>query len=261
MVSRFSDSERAIESREFVALQLWETSALVALSKIMKPFPSFSLIATLAFTMLLGACSKNEPAPTPVGDAAKDLPLEYATDPVAVIKTSMGTIRAELYKDKAPKTVANFIQYAEKKHFDNTIFHRVMNDFMIQCGGFENQNGSFVEKATLPPIPNEAHNGLKNRRGTLGMARTGDPHSATSQFFINVVDNDSLDLGVAKDGYGYAVFGKVLSGLDVVDQIRNVPVESGRLTSRLPDGKLEPGSHQNVPVKAVIIESITLESK
>jgi cyclophilin family peptidyl-prolyl cis-trans isomerase len=229
----------------------------------MKPFPSFSLIASLAFTMLLGACSKNESAPTPVGDAAKDLPLEYPTDPVAVIKTNMGTIRAELFKDKAPKTVANFIQYVEKKHFDNTIFHRVIADFMIQGGGFENQNGSFVEKATLPPVVNEAHNGLKNRRGTLAMARTGDPHSATSQFFINVVDNNKLNLGDAEavSPDGYAVFGKVLSGLDVVEQIRQVPTESGRLTSRLPDGKLEPGSHPDVPVKAVIIESITLEAK
>lgn len=183
--------------------------------------------------------------------------MEDPKDPVVLIKTSMGDIRAELYAERAPKTVANFLSYVGKNHFDNTIFHRVMSTFMIQGGGFENQNGNFVEKATDPPIPNEAFNGLLNHRGTLAMARTNDPHSATSQFFINVVENESLNL--SPSNAGYAVFGKVLSGMEVVDQIRAVPVATSQLTSRTPSGQLQAGSNENVPVKAVIIQSITQE--
>lgn len=241
----------------FVALHLGETSAQVATS-IMKLPTSLSFIAPLAIAFLLGACQEKTAAPV---ETTSDAPVakDYPNDPVVAIKTNFGVIRAELFAEKAPKTVENFLKYVESKHFDNTIFHRVISDFMIQGGGFENQNGNFVEKATLPPVVNEAHNGIKNRRGTLAMARTTDPHSATSQFFINVGENEQLNLGATKDGNGYAVFGKVLSGLNIVDQIRNVPTETGRLTSRTPDGGLKPDSHKDVPVKAVIIESITLE--
>jgi cyclophilin family peptidyl-prolyl cis-trans isomerase len=215
-------------------------------------------VTTSALVVGLAACgSKESTVPAPSSTAAQ--PPEDPKDPIVVIKTSMGDIRAELFAEKAPKTVANFLSYVDKKHYDNTIFHRVMSDFMIQGGGFENQNGNFVEKATDPPVPNEAHNGLKNHRGTLAMARTSDPHSATSQFFINVVENGpTLDLSAQNPGY--AVFGKVLSGMDIVDQIRVVPVTTSQLTSRLPSGQLQPGPNENVPIKAVNILSITKES-
>jgi cyclophilin family peptidyl-prolyl cis-trans isomerase len=212
----------------------------------------------LAAVTVLSACGSKD-ASAPVASGSEVLPPEYPTDPIVIIKTSMGDIRAELFAEKAPKTVANFLSYVGKHHFDNTIFHRVMSTFMIQGGGFENQNGNFVEKATDAPIANESYNGLKNRRGTLAMARTGDPHSATAQFFINTVDNESLNLaGVGQEGY--AVFGKVLSGMDVVDAIRNVSITTSQLTSRAPGGQLMPGPHPNVPVKAVIIHSITQEA-
>ncbi len=214
-------------------------------------------VTASALAVGLAACgSKESTAPVPSSTAAQ--PPEDPKDPIVLIKTSMGDIRAELFAEKAPKTVANFLSYIDKKHYDNTIFHRVMSDFMIQGGGFENQNGNFVEKATDPPVANEAHNGLKNHRGTLAMARTTDPHSATSQFYINVAENGpTLDLSAQNPGY--AVFGKVLSGMDIVDQIRAVPVTTSQLTSRLPSGQLKPGPNENVPIKAVNILSITKE--
>src|SRR4051812_38696618 len=148
-----------------------------------------------------------------------------ATAPVGVvIDTSMGAIKAELYPDKAPITVKNFLAYVDDKHYDGTIFHRVIADFMIQGGGME---PGMAEKPTKAPIKNEARNGLANTRGTLAMARTNDPDSATSQFFINVVDN-TRNLGpggVSPDGY--AVFGKVTEGMDVVDRIRRVKTGPG----------------------------------
>jgi peptidyl-prolyl cis-trans isomerase A (cyclophilin A) len=161
--------------------------------------------------------------------------------PQVRFETSMGNFVVELYPDKAPKTVENFLLYVKAKHYEGTIFHRVMNGFMVQTGGFTPDMNT---KITRPPIPLEALNGLKNDRGTIAMARTGDPNSATSQFFINVVDNANLN-APKPDGNGYAVFGKVVTGMDVIDKIRVVPVGNK-------------GMHQNVPVTPILINSATL---
>ncbi len=160
------------------------------------------------------------------------------------MKTSMGPITLELDPDKAPKTVKNFVTYVKEGYYDGTIFHRVIPDFMIQGGGY---TPDMKRKETHAPIPNEADNGLKNDRGSIAMARTGDPHSATAQFFINLKDNDFLNFR-SKDarGWGYAVFGKVTKGMDVVDNIAAQP------TGRLPNGMAD------VPRKAIIIEKVTL---
>jgi len=162
-----------------------------------------------------------------------------AAGPQVELKTSMGTITLGLYADKAPKTVENFLQYVREGQYKGTIFHRVMPGFMIQAGGF---TAGFVEKKTRDPIQNEANNGLKNEVGTIAMARRSDPHSATAQFFINVADNDGLNYP-RPDGFGYAVFGKVIKGMDVVNKI--AAVETG-------PGPVPP--HQNVPRKPIVIE-------
>ncbi|MDK9724399.1 MAG: peptidylprolyl isomerase [Sterolibacteriaceae bacterium MAG5] len=154
------------------------------------------------------------------------------------LHTNQGVIALELDAEKAPKTVANFISYVEAGHYDGTIFHRVIKGFMIQGGGFE---PGMKQKATQEPIENEAKNGLKNETGTIAMARTSDPHSASAQFFINVADNDFLDNDKCQDGWGYCVFGKVVEGMDVVDKIKGV--RTGRS-----------GFHQDVPVEDVVIE-------
>jgi cyclophilin family peptidyl-prolyl cis-trans isomerase len=159
----------------------------------------------------------------------------------AVIKTSMGEIHLELYPDRAPATVENFVRYAQDGFYDGTIFHRVISHFMIQGGGF---TPDMQKKPTLDPIPNESNNGLSNRRGTVAMARLPQPHSATSQFFINVQNNLNLDYR-GGDEWGYAVFGKVVQGMEVVDDIRYVQ------TSRKPP-------FSDVPVEPVIIESVTI---
>lgn len=155
------------------------------------------------------------------------------------LTTNQGVIVLDLNAEKAPKTVANFLAYVEAGHYDNTVFHRVIKNFMVQCGGFE---PGMNQKPCLAPIENEAANGLKNKRGTIAMARTSDPHSATAQFFINVVDNDFLDFtSPMGQGWGYCVFGEVSEGMDVVDKIR--AVRTGNK-----------GFHQDVPVDDVIIE-------
>jgi peptidyl-prolyl cis-trans isomerase B (cyclophilin B) len=154
------------------------------------------------------------------------------------ITTNHGVITLELNAEKAPKTVANFIDYVQKGHFDNTIFHRVIPGFMIQGGGFE---PGMKQKPVGAPIDNEANNGLGNKQYTVAMARTSDPHSATAQFFINVADNDFLDYGTCQDGWGYCVFGQVVEGQDVVDKIKSVP--TGTVSF-----------HQNVPTVDVVIE-------
>lgn len=162
--------------------------------------------------------------------------------PVVVIRTSKGDIKVQLDPGRAPLTVRNFLNYVDKKHYDGTIFHRVIEDFMIQGGGF--RPGLKPLEENFPPIRNESNNGLSNVRGTIAMARTGDPHSATDQFFINVANNSKgLDPGVRP---GYAVFGKVIAGMDVVDAIRRV-----RTTSI--------GDFDDVPVEDVVIESIRRE--
>jgi peptidyl-prolyl cis-trans isomerase B (cyclophilin B) len=160
------------------------------------------------------------------------------------LNTNHGTIVLELNADKAPKTVANFLQYAKDGFYDGTIFHRVINGFMIQGGGMQ---PGMVEKQTRDPIQNEADNGLANARGTIAMARTPDPHSASAQFFINVADNDFLNFRAqTQDGWGYCVFGKVVEGMDVVDKIKGV--ETGNK-----------GYHQDVPVEDVVIESVEVD--
>jgi peptidyl-prolyl cis-trans isomerase A (cyclophilin A) len=140
------------------------------------------------------------------------------------LETTAGDIVIELDAAKAPKSVDNFVQYVKAGHYDGTIFHRVISNFMIQGGGMAADRR---EKATRTPIPLESRNGLVNARGTVAMARTNDPNSATSQFFINVKDNDFLNAAQSRDGNGYAVFGKVVSGMDVVDKIRNAPTGPG----------------------------------
>jgi peptidyl-prolyl cis-trans isomerase B (cyclophilin B) len=156
----------------------------------------------------------------------------------------MGDITLELDAEKAPKTVANFLQYARDGFYDGTIFHRVISNFMIQGGGM---TPDMAQKATRAPVENEANNGLKNKTGTIAMARTNDPHSATAQFFINVTDNGFLDHSApTAQGWGYAVFGKVTSGMDVVEKIKAVATGSK-------------GFHQDVPKEAVTIERVTVE--
>jgi peptidyl-prolyl cis-trans isomerase A (cyclophilin A) len=165
-------------------------------------------------------------------------------NPVVIMKTSKGEIRIELAPDKAPITVGNFLTYVQSGHYNGTIFHRVIPGFMIQGGGM---TANMVPKATNPPIKNEAANGLKNDRGTIAMARTQAPDSATCQFFINVADNTALDYA-GSGQEGYAVFGKVIAGMDVVDTIIKVPVRNV-------------GMNANVPVEPVFIESVAAANK
>jgi cyclophilin family peptidyl-prolyl cis-trans isomerase len=157
---------------------------------------------------------------------------------MVLFKTSKGDIKIELDQEKAPETVENFLSYVESGHYDGTIFHRVINGFMIQGGGFE---PSMRQKPAPRTVKNEANNGLKNMVGTIAMARTQAPHSASAQFFINVADNTNLDYP-SFDGWGYCVFGEVVEGMDVVNAIKGVPTRNV-------------GSHQNVPVEPVLIES------
>lgn len=157
--------------------------------------------------------------------------------------TNHGTIMLELDADSAPNTVANFLTYVKEGFFDGTIFHRVISNFMIQGGGFSED---MSQKTTHDPIKNEANNGLKNDNGTIAMARTGDPHSATAQFFINVKDNDFLNFSSeTPQGWGYAVFGKVTEGMDVVEKIKGVATTTK-------------GPYQDVPQEAVIIEKVSI---
>jgi len=185
----------------------------------------FALLAVLALTLGMAA-----------------LGTARAANPIVVMETSMGTIKVELFEDKAPITVKNFLAYVDDKHYDGTIFHRVIDGFMIQGGGME---PGMKEKKTKDPIKNESSNGLKNTKGTLAMARTNVPDSATSQFFINVKDNDFLDKANARDGVGYCVFGKVTDGMDVVDKSKNVATG--------PKGPFP----KDAPEENIVIKSIT----
>ncbi len=195
-----------------------------------------TLLALLLFVALpLAAEETPEPA----------APETLATEnPVVILHTNFGPITVELFDQDAPKSVANFLRYANEGHYNGTIFHRVIENFMVQGGGFD---ADFNQKPTADPIENEADNGLENSRGTLAMARTNDPHSATSQFFINVVDNTFLNHRNKMSGqtWGYAVFGKVTDGMDVVDRIKAVET-----TSR--------GMHQDVPAEPVVLERVEL---
>lgn len=170
----------------------------------------------------------------------------YAANPVVEMKTSMGNITLELYPGKAPRTVANFLRYVKDGYYDGTIFHRVIRGFMIQGGGFERP---LAQKRTREPIENEAANGLKNEAGTIAMARTSNPHSATSQFFINVADNAFLNFrDPTPQGYGYAVFGRVVKGMDVAEKISLVATGSV-------------GPFTDVPREPVLIEEVKLVSQ
>lgn len=177
---------------------------------------------------------------------------------IVVIETSMGTIKAKLHRSTAPITVDNFLTYVDKKHYDNTIFHRVISDFMIQGGGFE-MSGQFPkEKETGKGITNESADSKKNTTGTLAMARTNDPNSATAQFFINVEDNKNLDYPSMG---GYAVFGEVIEGMEVVNAIKNVPTGTSMALSLLPNGRYNSSPFQNVPEEPVTIKSIRRASQ
>jgi peptidyl-prolyl cis-trans isomerase A (cyclophilin A) len=184
-----------------------------------------------ALALLLAVAVQAPPAPEAPAKAAP-------AGPVYAIETSLGTITVALNKEKAPLTVANFQKYVRLGHYTNTIFHRVIPSFMIQGGGLA---PDMAEKPTSAPVKNEAANGLRNGRGTIAMARTNAPDSATSQFFINLKDNHALDYGIR--GAGYAVFGEVVDGMDVVDKIAAV-----QTTAR--------GQHENVPVTPVVIKLI-----
>jgi peptidyl-prolyl cis-trans isomerase B (cyclophilin B) len=162
--------------------------------------------------------------------------LGQEKNPVVVVDTSMGKIKIELFQDKAPITVKNFLQYVDDKHYDGTLFHRVISTFMIQGGGLDEK---MAEKPTRGSIKNESTNGLSNKRGTIAMARKNPPDSATCQFFINVVDNDRLDKANFQDKVGYCVFGQVVEGLDVVDKIRGVRTTPG-----------------DVPAEKIVIKSV-----
>jgi peptidyl-prolyl cis-trans isomerase A (cyclophilin A) len=198
----------------------------------MKSLPLFSPLRRRAALLLAGAT------------LALSLPLaaSAADAPKVKLSTSAGDIVVELYPDKAPKSVENFLQYVRDKHYDGTVFHRVMDGFMIQGGGF---TADLQQKPTRASIPLEASNGLKNDRGTIAMARTANPNSATAQFFINLVNNAPLN-APSPDGHGYAVFGKVVTGMDVVDKIKGVAVGNQ-------------GPYQNVPKTPVTILKATLE--
>ncbi len=180
-----------------------------------------------------------------------------AKNPVVVIKTSMGTIKVELFEKEAPITVKNFLKYVDDKHYDDTVFHRVISDFMVQGGGFKKGISKVTspkevrdkEKKAGDPIKNESANGLSNKKYTIAMARTSEADSATAQFFINVKDNDFLDRANARDKVGYCVFGKVIEGEGVVDKIKNVK------TKTLFRG------FGDVPVDDVVIESVRREGK
>ena len=169
------------------------------------------------------------------------LPAQAQSTSRVKFQTSQGDFVVELQADKAPKTVENFLRYVADKHYEGTVFHRVIDGFMVQGGGF---TPAMVQKPTRAPIPLEANNGLKNDVGTIAMARSGNPNSATSQFFINVANNASLN-APQPDGHGYAVFGKVVSGMDVIDKIRQSP--TGNL-----------GGFQNVPTTPISINSVNL---
>ena len=191
------------------------------------------MIAIAVLALSLVAAQAAPPTTTAPSPAPKPVP----NGPVVVLETSLGTVKIGLHKDKAPVTVANFLEYVRSKHYDGTIFHRVIAGFMIQGGGFDEK---LAQKPTRPPIKNEASSGLRNSRGTVAMARTSDPNSATAQFFISVKDNHTLDFGIS--GAGYTVFGEVLEGMDVVDKIALVATGVK-------------GGMQDVPLTAVLIKT------
>jgi len=200
----------------------------------------FFAIMLIPSAVLMAGCKQEG---SKQGETATKKSEAEGGNPVVIMSTSKGDIKIELFKDKAPISVENFLSYAGDGFYDGTIFHRVIPNFMVQGGGF---TPDFSQKPTKPPIKNEAENGLKNERGTLAMARTQVVDSATSQFFINLVDNSFLDNGVRD--YGYAVFGKVIDGMDVVDMI--AAVETGNN-----------GMYGDVPKEEIVINSVKVVEK
>ncbi len=196
------------------------------------------------FKSLLFAAALALPVSAFAQDTAASAPAADANKPRVVLKTNVGDIVLELDKRRAPVTVDNYLRYVRDGHYDGTIFHRVIDGFMIQGGGYTPE---LIGKPTRPAIMNEGPNGLKNTRGTIAMARTGDPHSATAQWFINVVDNTALDHVAPTDSrsWGYAVFGQVVEGMDVVDRIKSAPTR-------------KEGMMENLPVEPIIIEKAEL---
>jgi cyclophilin family peptidyl-prolyl cis-trans isomerase len=192
----------------------------------------------LAAALLLVAAQ----AAPPAAPAATPTPAPRPAGPVVSLVTSLGEIRIALRPDKAPLTVDNFLKYVKAGHYTGTVFHRVIPGFMVQGGGMD---AAMKEKPTRPPVRNEAKNGLRNSRGTVAMARTNDPNSATAQFFISVKDNHALDFGIR--GAGYTVFGEVIQGMDVVDRIVAVPTGTK-------------SGHENVPLTPVVIKSARVVS-
>ena len=211
-----------------------------------------SLTGILTLFLSIGVCSLNAASSsdnsTTNNDKVNSMQASDSStkqaNPVVEIQTNMGNIEVELNSDKAPNSVKNFLQYVNSNFYDGTIFHRVIKGFMVQGGGFTKDMN---QKKTLSPIAIESNNGLKNERGTIAMARTSDPNSATSQFFINTKDNSFLNYSApTPQGYGYAVFGKVIKGMDVVDKIENVKTSSQNYMG-------------DVPVTQVIIEKVVLK--
>ena len=238
-----------------------------------------TLCIILSATLFLTSCSKknvdvessNKPSTeespsTNTDDKVELNPPVIAKDPATknnspevIMDTNFGEIVIKLDALNAPVTVENFLNYVKSKHYDNTQFHRVIKGFMIQGGGFSSEGN---EKETVAPIKNEGKNGLTNKRGSIAMARTNDPNSATSQFFINTVDNSrTLDAGGANGPDGYAVFGEVISGMETVDKIATVRVGPKTLRSRAPNGQLYPSPNGDVPVENVFIKTLRLKSE
>ena len=238
-----------------------------------------TLCIILSATLFLSSCSKKnvvvEPSNKPSAEEspsantnekveldppliAKD-PATKNNSPEVIMDTNFGEIVIKLDALNAPVTVENFLNYVKSKHYDNTQFHRVIKGFMIQGGGFSSEGD---EKETVAPIKNEGKNGLTNKRGSIAMARTNDPNSATSQFFINTVDNSrTLDAGGANGPDGYAVFGEVISGMETVDKIATIRVVPKTLISRAPNGQLYPSPNGDVPVENVFIKTLRLKSE
>lgn len=200
-------------------------------------------VCACALLFAASAYSAEEPGSQPASAPKAPEAARPSANPIVELKTSLGVIEIELLQDKAPLSVENFVAYVSAGHYNGTLFHRVMPDFMIQGGGFA---ADFKQKPTKAPIKNEAANGLKNERGTVAMARTSAVDSATAEFFINVKDNAFLDHGVRD--YGYAVFGKVVKGMDVADKIRMVKTATR-------------SGMENVPVEPVVIESAKVKGK
>jgi peptidyl-prolyl cis-trans isomerase A (cyclophilin A) len=205
----------------------------------------FTIAAVSVCSVLF--CHSEEKAP-----AAKN------AAPKVEMKTSQGRIVVELNPSKAPISVKNFLSYVEKKHYDGTVFHRVIPGFMIQGGGFAVEEGRLIERETGKGIKNEAQNGLRNEKGTIAMARRGDPNSATSQFFLNATDNTRLDFP-NPDGHGYAVFGKVIEGMDVLEKIEQAATTQRPLVMLHPEtGQRISNMSPDVPSENIVVESIRL---